>query len=233
MVTALITITNLLDGNDETLSAAPTAGITSSYAAGVLTLTGPADIPTFEAALASVTYYNADQDPDVTDRIITVTVSDGTGISNPTTCTMSLVAFNDAPDVTPFGDFSLPERAAPYIGFRIADVTDVDDTTGSLTVSLDDGGSSLTFNNVVIDSVTGEITADITAPLGTSGTLVVLTIYVQDALTSGSATENILVVDVNMPPVLTFTSSAVGIAGTTRTLTVRYSDRSGATGWQH
>ena len=220
MVVALITITNLLDGDDEILSAAATAGITQSYAGGVLTLMGPSDIPTFEALLATVTYENLDQDPDVSDRLISVIVSDGTGISDPSTCTMSLVAVNDPPDVTPFGDFSLPESATTYVGFRIADVTDVDNTTGSLTVSLDDGGSPLTFSNAAIDALTGEITADISAPLGTSGTLVNLMIHVQDASSTGSASENILVVDFNIPPLLTLNDGALAIQGTTPTLTV-------------
>lgn len=85
---------NRPDGVLEVLNVTTSGGITKSYdsSTGVLTLTGPAAIASFQNVLRTLTYDNANNNPDVTDRIIEVTVSDGTATSVVATSTVSLVA---------------------------------------------------------------------------------------------------------------------------------------------
>lgn len=93
VVSATVTITNALDGENESL-AADTGGraIVVEYDAGVcvLTLTGEDTLAAYEALLATVTYDNVALKPDTTPRIITFTVSDGELVSEPAITTVFL-----------------------------------------------------------------------------------------------------------------------------------------------
>ena len=76
-----VTITNLLDGADESLSVDTSAfaGINATYDAanGVLTITGDGTPAQYEAILSSVEYNNLSDSPDDTTRSISVEVDDG------------------------------------------------------------------------------------------------------------------------------------------------------------
>ncbi|MFY0591879.1 FG-GAP-like repeat-containing protein, partial [Roseivirga sp.] len=92
---ATITLTNILDGGNETLrvlGAFPDGITASSYnsGTGVITLTGSGTLASYQAALAQIVYENTDGTPDLTDRSITVSINDGTDNSNTATTTMSL-----------------------------------------------------------------------------------------------------------------------------------------------
>ncbi len=80
-------------------------GITGSYdtATGTLTLTGTASVAEYQAALRSITYTNLSDSPDTDDRILSVTVNDGSLDSNAGTTTLSVAQLNDGPVITGAG----------------------------------------------------------------------------------------------------------------------------------
>jgi hypothetical protein len=95
IVSAVITLTNRLDGASESLSiegSLPNGITPSSYnaATGVLTLTGPASLADFQSALSQLRYANTAATPNSTARVINVTVNDGTANSNTAVSTVSI-----------------------------------------------------------------------------------------------------------------------------------------------
>ena len=98
-----VTITNLLDGVDEILSA-NTAGtsITATYSAGsgVLTLNGADTVAHYQQVLRTVRYENLSDAPSPAQRVITFVASDGGSASNVGTATVTIAAVNDAPTAT-------------------------------------------------------------------------------------------------------------------------------------
>ena len=87
-----VSITNLLNGANETLSAI-TAGtsISASYASGtgVLTLSGTDTVGHYQQVLRSITYQNTAATPNRTARTITFQASDGSAASNLGTATVN------------------------------------------------------------------------------------------------------------------------------------------------
>jgi len=59
---------------------------------GKLTIKGDGSVAAYQQVLRSLTYNNLSQSPDITDRIVTVTVSDGPQTSAPVTSTISIIA---------------------------------------------------------------------------------------------------------------------------------------------
>ena len=114
LASATVTITNLKDGNAESL-AADTAGtsIIATYDAttGELSLTGAAPMADYQSVLRTVTYDNASQNPDTTDRNVTFVVNDGATSSNTATSTVKVNTVNDAPGFIKGADPSVPEDA--------------------------------------------------------------------------------------------------------------------------
>ena len=95
-----VTITNLLDGASEALSADTTGtSITASYnsGTGVLTLSGADTTANYQQVLRTVSYNNTSESPDTTARSITFTANDGTSDSNTGVTTVTMVAQDDAP----------------------------------------------------------------------------------------------------------------------------------------
>ncbi|WP_201743709.1 beta strand repeat-containing protein, partial [Roseiconus nitratireducens] len=93
-----VTISNLLDGSAETLTADTTGTlITANYSGGVLTLSGSDTIANYEQVLRTVRYDNASANPDSTDRIVEFVANDGFADSNTATATISITTSNDAP----------------------------------------------------------------------------------------------------------------------------------------
>jgi len=91
VVSATVTITNLLDGEDESLSVHPGSRvIAAAYDAGlgVLTLTGEDTLAAYEALLRTVEYDDVALEPDTTPRLITFTVNDGELESDPAIATV-------------------------------------------------------------------------------------------------------------------------------------------------
>ena len=97
-----VSIENPLDGSSEQLSAETTGTtLTSNYANGVLTVSGVADVSTYETVLQSVQYSDTASPATAGDRTISITVNDGTDTSTAATSTISVVqGANTVPAVT-------------------------------------------------------------------------------------------------------------------------------------
>ena len=95
-----VTITNLLDGASELLSA-DTSGtsISASYdgGTGVLTLSGSDSVANYQQVLRTVSYDNTSENPTTTIRSITFVANDGSGDSDVATTTVTMIAGNDGP----------------------------------------------------------------------------------------------------------------------------------------
>jgi hypothetical protein len=162
---ATVTITNLFDGTDETLSIDTTGtAIAAIYntATGILTLSGLASLSDYETVLRTLRYDNVSNDPNITDRAITVAVDDGNGLGNASTSVVTIEAVNDAPNLilpSPYDDGETPIDVftAETISF-VATATDVDDDASALTFSLDLDGSGIPNGESLptIDATTGE-----------------------------------------------------------------------------
>jgi hypothetical protein len=139
LVSATVTITNLLDAGVETL-AASTGGtsITAVYAAPTLTLTGSDTLANYQTVLRSITYENTSGAPTTTARSITFVVNDGNSNSNTVTKTLSVTPANDAPVLTAGGGSPTftEDGAAAVVDNGLA-ISDVDNTTlASATVTI-------------------------------------------------------------------------------------------------
>ena len=168
---ATITITNVQSG--DVLNFVDTATITGNFAAGVLTLTGSDTEAAYIAALQSITFSNASDNPSITQRAVTWVVNDGDTNSNTQNTTVDVTATNDAPVNTVAAGLATNEDTPLVInGASIADPdADPDDVQVTLnvtsgTVALDPTatGALATLNNdgtatVVATGTVAEINA--------------------------------------------------------------------------
>jgi hypothetical protein len=95
-----VTITNLLDGTSESLSADTTGtGLIANYntGTGVLTISGAGTAAEYQQVLRTVTYNNTSENPTSTARVITFTPSDASSDGNTAMTTLTMTATNDAP----------------------------------------------------------------------------------------------------------------------------------------
>jgi VCBS repeat-containing protein len=95
-----VTITNLLDGAAESLTANTAGtGITANYnsGTGVLTLSGVDTVANYQQVLRTISYDNTSQNPTTTARTITFQASDGSLSSNPAAASVNVAAQNNAP----------------------------------------------------------------------------------------------------------------------------------------
>ncbi len=95
--------TGLQVGEDHLEVSGLPASITASYdeATGTLTLTGPATVAEFQAALRAVTYRDSSDDPDTSPRTVSVVAEDTDSATTPTgTREVTVSAVNNAPVVT-------------------------------------------------------------------------------------------------------------------------------------
>ncbi|MBF0185981.1 MAG: tandem-95 repeat protein, partial [Magnetococcales bacterium] len=110
-------------------------GITGTYNAGTLTLSGAASAAAYQAALRSITYSNGGGDaPTAGMRTLSIVVNDGAAFSATVTATVDVLASNDAPLWSVPGVQVLQEdvvRAIPGIS-----LADADAGSQSLTVTL-------------------------------------------------------------------------------------------------
>ena len=98
MVLATITLTNAQTGDLLSAGALP-GGITvhaSSTATNII-LTGSATKAAYQMAIEAITFSNSSDTPNVTPRVINVTVNDGTTNSNTAVSTITVTPTNDAP----------------------------------------------------------------------------------------------------------------------------------------
>lgn len=149
LVSATICLTNILDPGDETLTI-DTSGtpITANYnpATGLLSLTGNATVAQYEQVIRTLQYENASQDPNTSDRLIKVTVNDGTNESDEVFSTVEVRPVNDAPVITVPGAQTTPEDTE----LKVPEITvvDIDARDGELSVTVSVANGTLTLNNV-------------------------------------------------------------------------------------
>jgi len=151
-----VTITNLLDGAAEGLSAV-TGGtsISAGYdsGTGILTLSGADTVANYEQVLRTITYDNTSQDPDTTARILTFVANDGTSDSNAGTTTVTIARQNDAPVVDDQA-FGINENTPNGTSVGTIATSDPDSSDSHAFTVL--GGTGATAFSV--NAITGEIT---------------------------------------------------------------------------
>jgi T1SS-143 domain-containing protein len=208
---------NIQDGSSETLSlnAAATAaavGLTVTFNAGVLQITGPASVDRYETILKNTIYLNSSDNPHVaTDRTVTVIVNDGIANSAPQVATIHLIALNDAPVLAgPLADtvaegailtltsaklgYTDPDNGPTEVVFRVSNVLHGVITNG--------GAPATSFTAAELNSGLIKFTHD-----GSEGPTASFNVAVEDGNQDGSVptvgTFNLTVTPVNDAPVIT------------------------------
>ncbi len=94
---ATIQLSNPQAGDILSVVGALPAGITATVEGNKITLVGNASQADYQAAIRQIGFANSSDAPATVERIITVTVTDGTSSSAPATATITVLATNDAP----------------------------------------------------------------------------------------------------------------------------------------
>ncbi|MCK9622405.1 MAG: DUF4347 domain-containing protein, partial [Methylobacter sp.] len=134
-----ITISNLLDGAAESLTATTSGtSITASYNAGVLTLSGSDTAANYQTVLRTVTYNNTSNAPSTTSRVINVVATDPYGgSSTAVSTTIAITAVNDAPTATNLSAAQSYSEDTPLALTAIV-ISDVDSASVTATLTLSD-----------------------------------------------------------------------------------------------
>ncbi|WP_420967462.1 cadherin domain-containing protein [Bradyrhizobium sp. B120] len=228
---ATVQITDHYVSGEDVLGFITQNGITSSFdtATGTLTLTGTSSVANYQAALASVTYFNTSDNPSGLARTVTITANDGTLDSTPVTDTINVTPVNDPPVVTAGHTLNYTENQVATAFDPAITVTDVDNTTLAgatvqITGNYANGQDVLGFTTIgnitgTFDAATGKLTltgtdtvANYQAALASvtyfntsdnpSGLARTVTITANDgAANSTAVTDTINVTPVNDPPV--------------------------------
>jgi VCBS repeat-containing protein len=128
IASATVSITSSFAAGQDVLGFTDTSSIIGSYNAGtgVLTLTGPASVADFQAALRTVTYSNSSQDPSTTTRTVSFRANDGSDQSAPATRDVQVAGVNDAPVLGASGSFTYTENDPATAIAPALTATDVD-----------------------------------------------------------------------------------------------------------
>lgn len=170
--------TNFAAGQD-VLAFVDTAQITGSWdaATGTLTLSGSATVAQYQAALRSVTYANASDDPSTAVRTIEFVVTDAEGTSSAVaTRDVQVTAVNDAPQINVVAPRTTNEdvykRFSNAIGNAIT-ISDVDAGTQPLELTITASHGTVALGTTAgITLVAGTGAGDVTVTLrGTVGAL--------------------------------------------------------------
>ena len=139
---ARVDITAGLDPAD-TLAFTPAGAITGTYSGGALVLSGTGTVAEYQAALRSVTFATAGDDPSTAPRTITFSVNDGDGLGPAGTRGLTVSAVNDAPVLAgTAGSASYIENGpgadvAPALTIADPDDTQLIGATVTITAGLD------------------------------------------------------------------------------------------------
>ncbi|WP_162240555.1 beta strand repeat-containing protein, partial [Bradyrhizobium viridifuturi] len=131
LASATVQITGGYINGEDILGFTNQNGITGSFnaATGTLTLSGSSSVANYQAALASVTYFDNSDNPSGAPRTVTITANDGTLDSTPVTDTINVTPVNDPPVVTAGHTLNYTENQAATAFDPAITVTDVDNTT--------------------------------------------------------------------------------------------------------
>ena len=175
---ATVRLSGVLDPFSEVIFTTTSAGgITFTFDNATLTLTliGPATAADFQQVLRSLSYQNYVPEPTIGERTLTFIISDGEAQSTPTTSTVTVVGFNDPPELIllPTG-LSFVEGGSPVALVMPSTVSLVDtdnQTFTSLEVILENAVDGTT-REVIASSVSLGGLSVITRAAGTSITFV-------------------------------------------------------------
>ena len=153
-----VSITNLLDGAAEQLTAVTTGTkITAGYnsGTGVMTLTGLDSVANYRTVLRSIQYLNTSDAPDTTTRLIDVTASFEGMTSAAATSHVAVIATNDAPVISSDGGSSTASVNVAENTTAVTTVTSTDVDGGTASYSISGGADAAKFS---INSSTGVLT---------------------------------------------------------------------------
>lgn len=138
LASATVTITDRFDGAAEMLTATESGGITAAYssATGVLTLSGPASLASYQSVLGTVTYANSAQSPTTSARHVRFVLNDGVVNGPAATATVAVTTSNDVPTLATNAGLTVAEGAAGTIGAARLRVTDADTAASSLVYTI-------------------------------------------------------------------------------------------------
>ena len=141
-------------------------GITGTWSAPTMTLTGSATKANWQTALRSITYNNTSNTPDTSNRTINFVVNDGFANSNTGARTVSVAAVNDAPVNSVPGAQTTAMNTAKVFSTgngNLISVTDADAASADLRVQLVSTNGVTTLSTLTGLSFTvGDGTADAT-----------------------------------------------------------------------
>jgi VCBS repeat-containing protein len=156
---ATVSISGNFHAGEDVLGFSNQNGITGSYNAvtGVLTLSGTASLANYQAALRSVTYFNASENPSGDTRTISFQVDDGALLSNIATSSVAVAPMEDGPSIIANSQVNYSTQnsngeVAFINGFRFEDA---DSGSSSVTVTINtnitgDALNALTGNGVTV-----------------------------------------------------------------------------------
>ncbi|HEX2394134.1 MAG TPA: Ig-like domain-containing protein, partial [Bacteroidales bacterium] len=102
LASGIVSITSGFRNDQDILSFTPATGITGVYnqSSGILTFNGVGTLSTYQTLLRSIRYDNSSEAPDITNRVISFTVNDGTDNSTAVAKTVTITPQNDPPVAT-------------------------------------------------------------------------------------------------------------------------------------
>ena len=170
-----------------------------------VTFNSNASVAAVQALVRNVTYRNTSDNPSTATRTISLTVSDGTGMtSTPAVVSMAVTAVNDAPTITSAASASLAENTT-----AVMTVTSSDVDGGTPVYSISGGVDAAKFT---INSSTGALSfaaaPDYETPTDSGGNNVYdVTVQVSDGA-GGTATQAIAVTVTDVSSALIVTTTA-------------------------
>jgi cyclophilin family peptidyl-prolyl cis-trans isomerase len=212
-----VTIQDPQNGSSELLSA-DTAGttLTPSYTGGVLTITGVADVATYQTVLQSVQYSITALPADSGNRTLSIVVNDGTDSSTPATGAVSVEQGTGPSGYTIAADTSLINAsAAASTGFTFSNA--LVGTTYSYTVTSSGGGTDVTGSGTV--TATAQDVTGINVASLSNGTLTYSVTLTDSAGHAGAAATATTTLETTVPSGYTITAnqSVIGAGAATST----------------
>ena len=166
MASGTVTVGSGYTAGQDVLAFTNQNGITGSWSAPTMTLTGSATKANWQTALRSITYNNTSNTPDTSNRTINFVVNDGFANSNTGARTVSVAAVNDAPVNSVPGAQTTAMNTAKVFSTgngNLISVTDADAASADLRVQLVSTNGVTTLSTLTGLSFTvGDGTADAT-----------------------------------------------------------------------
>ena len=240
MASGTVTVGSGYTAGQDVLAFATQNGITGSYSAPTLTLTGSATKANWQTALRSITYNNTSDAPNTGNRTINFVVNDGSSNSNTAAKTVSVAEVNDAPANTVPGAQTTAANTAKVFSSgnaNLISVSDADATTvqvqlvstngattlfgtmpGSLTFTVGDGtaDATMTFSGTkaAVNTALNGLSFNPTAAFSGAASLQIVTSDLGATGTGGTLTDNdtVAITVATVRPVVTATVANLAFA---------------------